>query len=42
MGGAQRCPSEAGFVVAAINHPGDKGKDSSRSDDLTVFGSRPK
>jgi predicted dienelactone hydrolase len=33
--------ADAGFVVAAINHPGDNGKDSSRSDDLSVFGSRP-
>jgi predicted dienelactone hydrolase len=33
--------ADAGFVVAAINHPGDSAKDSSRSDDLSVFGSRP-
>jgi predicted dienelactone hydrolase len=33
--------ADAGFVVAAINHPGDNGKDSSRSDDLSVFLSRP-
>jgi predicted dienelactone hydrolase len=33
--------ADAGFVVAAINHPGDNGKDSSQSDDLSVFGSRP-
>jgi predicted dienelactone hydrolase len=33
--------ADAGFVVAAINHPGDNGKDSSRSDDLSVFRSRP-
>jgi predicted dienelactone hydrolase len=33
--------ADAGFVVAAINHPGDNGKDSSRSDDLSVFESRP-
>src|SRR5882724_7770481 len=33
--------ADAGFVVAAINHPGDNGKDSSRSDDLSIFASRP-
>lgn len=33
--------ADAGFIVAAINHPGDNAKDSSRSDDLSVFGSRP-
>jgi predicted dienelactone hydrolase len=33
--------ADAGFVVAAINHPGDNGNDSSRGDDLSVFGSRP-
>ena len=33
--------ADAGFVVAAINHPGDNGNDSSRRDDLSVFGSRP-
>jgi predicted dienelactone hydrolase len=33
--------ADAGFVVAAINHPGDNGKDSTRSDELSVFGSRP-
>ena len=33
--------ADAGFVVAAINHPGDTAKDSSRSDDLSIFGSRP-
>jgi predicted dienelactone hydrolase len=33
--------AEAGFIVAAINHPGDNGNDSSRRDDLSVFGSRP-
>jgi hypothetical protein len=31
--------ADAGFVVAAINHPGDNGKDLSRRDDLSVFGS---
>ena len=33
--------ADAGFIVAAINHPGDNAKDSSRNDDLSVFGSRP-
>jgi predicted dienelactone hydrolase len=33
--------ADAGFVVAAINHPGDNGNDSSKSDDLSSFGSRP-
>jgi predicted dienelactone hydrolase len=33
--------ADAGFIVAAINHPGDSAKDSSRSDDLSVLGSRP-
>lgn len=33
--------ADAGFVVAAINHPGDTAQDSSRSDDLSIFGSRP-
>lgn len=33
--------ADAGFVVAAINHSGDNGKDRSRTDDLSVFGSRP-
>ncbi len=33
--------ADAGFVVAAINHPGDNGNDSSRHDDLSVFASRP-
>src|SRR5438105_2052213 len=33
--------ADAGFVVAAINHPGDNGTDSSRSHELSVFGSRP-
>lgn len=33
--------ADGGFVVAAINHPGDNGKDRSKSDDLSVFGSRP-
>jgi predicted dienelactone hydrolase len=34
--------ADAGFVVAAINHPGDSAKDSSRRDDLSVFASRPR
>ena len=33
--------ADAGFVVAAINHSGDNGNDRSKSDDLSVFGSRP-
>jgi predicted dienelactone hydrolase len=33
--------ADAGFVVAAINHPGDNGKDPSRSEELSVYGSRP-
>lgn len=33
--------ADAGFVVAAINHPGDSANDSSRKDDLSSFVSRP-
>ncbi|MGX4772221.1 alpha/beta hydrolase family protein [Bradyrhizobium guangdongense] len=33
--------ADAGFVVAAINHPGDNANDSSRKDDLSSFLSRP-
>jgi predicted dienelactone hydrolase len=33
--------AEAGFVVAAINHPGDNGNDRSQSDSLSVMASRP-
>jgi predicted dienelactone hydrolase len=33
--------ADAGFVVAAINHPGDNGNDPSRKDDLSVYASRP-
>jgi predicted dienelactone hydrolase len=33
--------ADAGFVVAAINHPGDTASDLSRSDDLSVFIERP-
>lgn len=33
--------ADAGFVVAAINHPGDSISDSSRRDTLSVWGSRP-
>src|SRR3954466_476893 len=33
--------ADAGFVVAAINHPGDNGKDSSKRDTLSLFESRP-
>src|SRR3954470_12504272 len=33
--------ADAGFVVAAINHPGDNGNDSSKADDLSVWAMRP-
>lgn len=33
--------ADAGFVVAAINHPGDSAKDSSKKDDLSSFVLRP-
>jgi len=33
--------ADAGFVVAAINHPGDSAKDNARSSELSVFVSRP-
>jgi predicted dienelactone hydrolase len=33
--------ADAGFVVASINHPGDTTKDSTKSDDLSSFVSRP-
>lgn len=33
--------ADAGFVVAAINHPSDTANDSSRRDTLSVWGSRP-
>jgi predicted dienelactone hydrolase len=33
--------ADAGFVVAAINHPGDNGNDSSQRDSLSVLASRP-
>lgn len=33
--------ADAGFVVAAINHPGDTGSDSSKRDTLSLFESRP-
>ena len=32
---------DAGFVVAAINHPGDNGNDSWQRDSLSVLASRP-
>ena len=32
---------DAGFIVAAINHPGDTSTDKSRSDDLSVMIERP-
>ncbi|MEW6645508.1 MAG: prolyl oligopeptidase family serine peptidase [Pseudomonadota bacterium] len=33
--------ADAGFVVAAINHPGDNGRDRSQSEALSVWTSRP-
>jgi predicted dienelactone hydrolase len=33
--------ADAGFVVAAINHSGDNGNDSSKRDSLSVLASRP-
>lgn len=33
--------AEAGFVVAAISHPGDNAQDSSHSNDLSAFVERP-
>src|SRR5260370_14074923 len=33
--------ADAGFVVAAINHPGDNSFDHSQTDDLSVFVERP-
>jgi len=33
--------ADAGFVVAAITHPGDNAQDRSQSDDLSVFVERP-
>jgi predicted dienelactone hydrolase len=33
--------ADAGFVVAAINHPGDNGNDSSKRDTLSLWQSRP-
>lgn len=33
--------ADAGFVVAAINHPGDNGNDPSQSEALSVWASRP-
>jgi predicted dienelactone hydrolase len=33
--------ADAGFIVAAINHPGDNAKDASQSDSLAILGSRP-
>jgi predicted dienelactone hydrolase len=29
--------ADAGFIVAAINHPGDTGSDLSRTDDLSIY-----
>lgn len=33
--------ADAGFIVAAINHPGDNANDSSRRDALSVWATRP-
>jgi predicted dienelactone hydrolase len=33
--------ADAGFVVAAISHPGDNGNDSSQSEALSLWASRP-
>jgi predicted dienelactone hydrolase len=33
--------ADAGFIVAAINHPGDTGADLSRTDDLSIYAQRP-
>ena len=33
--------ADAGFVVAAISHPGDNARDSSRTDELSAFVDRP-
>jgi predicted dienelactone hydrolase len=33
--------ADAGFVVAAVNHPGDTGSDMSRAQDLSEFVERP-
>jgi predicted dienelactone hydrolase len=33
--------ADAGFVVAAVNHPGDNGGDTSQSEALSVWASRP-
>jgi predicted dienelactone hydrolase len=33
--------ADSGFIVAAINHPGDNGQDLSRSGDLSAFVEQP-
>jgi predicted dienelactone hydrolase len=33
--------ADAGFVVVAVNHPGDNGKDNLHSDAVSAFASRP-
>jgi predicted dienelactone hydrolase len=33
--------ADAGFIVAAISHPGDTALDSSRTDDLSIYVQRP-
>jgi predicted dienelactone hydrolase len=40
-GDVEEALADAGFVVAAINHPGDNGNDSSKRDSLFVLASRP-
>jgi predicted dienelactone hydrolase len=39
--GTAEALADAGFVVAAINHPGDTATDMSRSDDLSALVGRP-
>ena len=38
---AAQALADAGFVVAAISHPGDNAQDRSRTDELSVFVERP-
>lgn len=33
--------AEAGFVVAALNHPGDTARDQGRAGDMAIFATRP-
>src|SRR5262249_8570984 len=39
--GTAEALADAGFIVAAINHPGDTANDSSRRNTLSVWASRP-